>query len=143
MLKPTFSILLVHCVSAEACTLLQALRWSQKHQQVCHFFFLLSQDCRCSCYFTLSGISGRNYPFFPPPFLSGYKESLVTHFFHVMIRPMSCAATTIYSPMKSLSSHTHSSLFTNWRLIVSSKLFDTQILLVTTEELVLPVVVVT
>ena len=46
--------------SAEACTILQALCWSQQHQQVCHFSsFLLLSDSR-SVLTTLS---------FPPSFL--------------------------------------------------------------------------
>ena len=34
--------------SAEACTILHALRWSRQHQQVCHFFSLLLLFDSCS-----------------------------------------------------------------------------------------------
>ena len=44
----------------------------------------------CSSIFpTLSSKSGRNYPFSPGPFLSGYNESPVTHFLWLMIWSMS------------------------------------------------------
>ena len=48
-LRPLFLLACPVCYSfsTEACSILQALRWSQQHQQICHFFslFLLS-DCR-------------------------------------------------------------------------------------------------
>ena len=65
------------CLSffSETCVILQALRWFPQCQQNCLFFFLPPPLkcllCRCyasspSFYLALTGISGRNYPFFTP-----------------------------------------------------------------------------
>ena len=83
-------------LSSEACAILQAFCCSRQHQQDRHFSpFSLSLSLlrfpprRLSFYRTLPGISGRNYPFSPPTLLLGYNGFLVTHFFHIMTRPMS------------------------------------------------------
>ena len=54
-------------ISAEACAILHALRWSRQHQQVCHFSSLLLLSDSCSVLSSifpliskLSGRSGRN-----------------------------------------------------------------------------------
>ena len=77
--------------SAEACAILQALRWSRQHQQVCHFSSLLLLSgsrsvhatlvlpLHLSFYLKLSGRSGRNCPL-SPPVLSGYNGSPDTRF---------------------------------------------------------------
>ena len=74
--------------SAEACAILQALRWSRQHQQVYYFSFLLSPFCpplRVSSY---PKFSSRNCVLFSPV-LSGYSGSPYTRFSRGTMRLMS------------------------------------------------------
>ena len=72
---------------AEAGVILQALRWSRQHQQVCRYVFSsltlallpLSPLLRPSFYLKLSVRSGRNC-LFSSPLLSGYNGSSETRF---------------------------------------------------------------
>ena len=74
--------------SAEACSFLLVPRWSWQHQQICHFLsplrlialsFVHCPFLRPSFYLTLSGTSGRNYPF-SPPFLSRHVRCVLSRF---------------------------------------------------------------
>ena len=100
--------------SAEACAILQALRWSRQHQQVCHFSsLLLLSDSRSvhatlvlplhlSFYLKLSGRSGRNC-LLSPPVLSGYNGSPDTRFSRGMTQLMGWPHEGHYScPLQSL-----------------------------------------
>ena len=94
-------------------------------------------------YLNLFGRSGWNCVLFPPA-LSGYNGSLDTRFCRGTARPIrrphGCALLVPSEIPCSLSPHIfciHSSLFLGWMLTVSSKLFDTQVPSISTEELVL------
>ena len=96
-----------------------------------HLFFYLNLSCR----------SGRN----SPPVLSGNNESPDTRFYRETTRLMSWPDRERYlRPLQSLvlslslSSYLSYALFSDWRRTVSSKFFDTQVPLISTEELVLP-----
>ena len=134
--------------SAEACTILHALCWSRQHQQVCHFFSLLLSYSRSvpatlsflhlSIYLDFSFRSGKNC-LLSPPVLSGYNGSSET------TQLMSWPDWERYScPLQFrviallLCFGIHSYLLSDWRRTVSSKFFDTQVHLISTEELVLP-----
>ena len=82
-------------------------------------------------YFNLSGKSGKNC-FLSPPVLSGYKGSPDTRLSQGTTRLMSWPDGQRYSrPPQSLVGslifRIHSCLFSDWRRIVSSKFFDTQV----------------
>ena len=68
-------------------------------------------------------------------FLSDYNGSPVTPFFRAVTRPMSCAAPALRFRVVS---HLPDPLFSDWRRTVLSKFFDTSVLFVSAEELVLP-----
>ena len=67
--------------SAEACAILQALRWSRQHQQVCHFSSPTLALSLPLCFFLHLSfylkLSGRNHLL---SLLLGYNGSLDTHF---------------------------------------------------------------
>ena len=136
--------------SAEACAILQALCWSRQHQQVCHFSSLLLSDSR-SVLTTLSS---------PPSFLlpqtlwqklsflsscSIRLQWIPGHSFlpgndaadELARRGALLAPSATPCSLSPLISRIHSSLFSDWRRTVSSKFFDTQVLSISTEELVL------
>ena len=131
--------------SAEACAILQALRWSRQHQQVCHFSFPLrfslyprhSVLLRLSFYLKLSG---RNYLLFSPS-LSCYNRSPDTPgndaADELARRVALLFSSAIPCSLSPLTSRIHSCLFSDWRRTVSSKFFDTQVPSVTIEKLVL------
>ena len=91
----------------------------------------------------LCGRSGRNC-LLSPPVLLDYNGSPGTRFSRVTTRLMSWPDGVRYlRPLQSqvvslLLSRIHSCLFSDWRRTVSSKFFDTQVLSISTEELVLP-----
>ena len=77
--------------SAEACAILQALCWSRKHQQICHFssrLFLSDSRSVLSSIFPFTLISGRNC-FLSPPVLSGCNGSPDIRFSRATTRLMS------------------------------------------------------
>ena len=135
--------------SAEACAILHALRWSQQHQQVCHFSSLLLLSDSRSVLATLSS---------PPSFLlsqtlwqiwqelSSLSCSIRLHSFlpgnNTTDELARWGALLVPSAIPcSLSHHIsriNSRLISDWRRTVSSKFFDTQVPLISTEELVLP-----
>ena len=94
-------------------------------------------------YLKLCGKSGRNCSFFPPV-LSDYNGSPDTRFSQEKPWLMSWPDGEGYlRPPQSLVvspliSRIRSSLFSDWRRIVLSKFFDTQVPSISTEELVLP-----
>ena len=141
--------------SAETCAILHTLCWSRQHQQVCHFSFLLFLSDSRSVLTTLSS---------PPSFLLSQTlwqiwqelsslsfcsirlQWVPRHLFllgnntadelarqGVLLAPS--ATPCSFSP---LTSRIHSRLISDWRRIVSSKFFDTQVLSISTKELVLP-----
>ena len=140
---------------AEACAILHALCWSRQHEQVCHFSsFLLLSDSRS----VLTALSS------PPSFqlsqtlwhiwqeLSSFSfcsirlQWVPEHLFlpgndtadEMARRGALLAPSAIPCSLSSLISHIHSRLISDWRRIVSSKYFDTQVPSISTEELVLP-----
>ena len=121
--------------SAEACTILQALRWSRQHPQLCHFssLLLLRSDSRSvlattllrlSFYLKLSGKSFRVFP----PVLSGCNDlamSLDTHFFRGTMPLMSWPDGERYlCPLQSLLPLVSTLLFSQ-RRTVPPKFLDT------------------
>ena len=141
--------------SAKACAFLHALCWSQQHQQVWHFSFLLLLSDSRSVLSTLSS---------PPSFLLSQTlwqirqelsslsfcsiklQRVPGHSFllendtadELARRGALLAPSTIPCGLSLLISHIHSCLFSDWRHTVSSKHFDTQVPSISTEELVLP-----
>ena len=103
---------------------------------------LCSPPClllRLSFYLNLSGISERNC-FFSPPLLSGYNglQSFILGndaVDELARRGALHVSSTIPCSLSPLTSRIHSSLFSVWRDTVSSNFFDTQIPLVSSEEL--------
>ena len=98
---------------------------------------------RLSSYLKLFGRSGRNCVL--SPVLSGYNGSPDIRFSRGTTRLTSWPDGERYlrplqSPVVSLISRIHSSLFSDWRRTVSSKFFDTQVpsTCISTEELVFP-----
>ena len=137
--------------SALACAILHALCWSRKHQQVCHFCSLLLSDF-CSVLATLSSS--------PSFFLHQSPCQKLSSLFFCSIRlqwvpghsflPGNDAAdelarrgallmpSTIPCSLSPFISCIHSSLFSDWRRTILSKFFDSQVLSIFTDELVLP-----
>ena len=136
--------------SVEICAILQALCWSRQHQQVCHFFlfssylnlalssplfFLLLQSLwqiwqklfsLFSCIIRLQWVPG--YSFLPG---NDATDELARQ--RALLVP-----SAILCSLSSLISRIHSWPLPDWRCTISSKFFDTQISLFSTEELVLP-----
>ena len=135
--------------SAEACTIPHALCWSLQHQKVCCLSsLLLLSDSFCpllhlSFYLELCGRSGRNCLFSPPVL---YVTVGLGHSFllgnnaanELARRGVLFAPSAIPCSLSPLISCIHSSPFSDWRCTVSLKFFDTQVLSIFTEELVLP-----
>ena len=126
--------------SAEACAILQALCWSRKHQQICHFSSLLfdSRSVLSSIFsftFLFSSSSGSIRLQWVPghSFLSGNDSADERARQWALLAP-SAIPCSLYL----LISHTRSSPFSDWRHTVSSKFFDPQVPSISTEELVLP-----
>ena len=91
-----------------------------------------------SFYLTLSGRSGRNCLLLPPV-LSGCNRSPGNHAADELARRGALLApSAIPCGLSPLISRIHSCLFSDWRRSVSSKFFDTQVLSISTEKLVLP-----
>ena len=143
--KATFSFLtgaVCSSFSAEVCGILQALCWSQQHQQVCHFSpFLLPSDSRSvlatlssppsfllpqslwqiwqelsslsSCSIRLQWVTGHSY-------LPENNAADDLNRRGALIAPSAIPCS--FSP---LSSRIHFSLFSNWRRTVSLKFLDT------------------
>ena len=140
---------------AEACAILHAFCWSWQHQQVCHFSSLLLLSDFCSVLATL---------FSPPSFLLSQTlwqiwqglsslsscsirlQWISRHSFHLgnnaadelARREALLAPFAIPCSLSPLISRIHSRLIMNWRHTVSSKFFDTKVISISTEELVLP-----
>ena len=134
--------------SAEACAILQALCWSWQHQQLCHLFsFLLLSDSRhpgLSSIFPFISISLADLSSFSSctirlqwvprhSFLPRSNTADELARWEALLMP-----STIPCSPSSLISRIQSYLFSDWRRTVSSKFFDTQIPLISTEELVVP-----
>ena len=140
--------------SAEACAILHALCWSLQHQQVCRFSSLLLLSDSRSVLATLSS---------PPSFLLSQTLWQISQ----ELSSLSCSIRLQWVPghsflpgnntadelarqgallapsaipygLSPLISRIHSCLFSDWRRTVSSKFFDTQVPLISSEDLVLP-----
>ena len=137
-------------------TFLHALCWFRKHQQVCHFSslpllsdsrfvlatlssppsFLLSQTLRqiwqelsslSSCSIRLQCISGHSF----------LQENDAAD--ELSRRGALLVPSAISCSLSPLISRIHSRLFSDWERTVSSKFFDTQVLSISTQKLVLAV----
>ena len=145
--------------STKACAILQVLCWPWQHHkkrfrssssfQTLAPFLLLSPLLLPSFYFTLSCISGRNFPFSSPPLLSCYSESPATSFLlrndtadELGRRDALLQPSTVSCDPSSLTCRIHSFLFSDRRCTILSKFFNAQASSVFTGKLVLPVVVV-
>ena len=133
----------VPCIAIPVCssfstgpsTILQAFRWSQQHQQVCHFFcsssfqtialFLLHIPIFLPFCLTLSGASGRKYRF--STFFSIRPQRVPGHSFlpgndkaiELATRGALLQLSTVPCNLSSLTSRIHSSLLSEWRPTVS------------------------
>ena len=136
---------------APFCTLFAGLGSTNKSANFLLFSYYLtlvlsSPPCpllRLSCYLNLCGRSGRNCPFF----LLFYQATMGPgHSFlpgndtadELARRGALLAPSAIPCSLSPLISRIHSRLISDLRRTVSSKFFDTQIFLISTEELVLP-----
>ena len=144
--------------SAEACAVLQDLCWSRQHQQICHCSsLLLPSDSRS----VLASLSSSLSFLSPLSFLSSqplWQELSSLSSCSIRLQLVPCQSFLLvkdeadelvrlgallvpsaipcsYSPV---ITRIHSSVFSDWRRTVSSKFFDTQVLSISTEELVLP-----
>ena len=140
--------------SAEACAILQVVCWSRQHQQVCHFSSLLLLSDSHSVLIIM---------FSPPSFLLPVPQSFWQELFslsscsiriqwvpgHLFLpgngaadelarRGVPLVSSAIPCSLFPLTSWIHPSFFSDWRRIVSSKFFDTQVPSISTKELVLP-----
>ena len=140
--------------STEACAILHAFCWSRKHQQLCHSSSLLLLSDSCSVLTTLSSPPS----FLLPQYLWQIWQKLSSlscivrlqwvpgHSFlpgndaadELAIRGALLAPSAIPCSFSTLLSRIHSSLISDWRRTVSSKFFNTQVPLISTDELVLP-----
>ena len=104
----------------------------------CLTLVLSSPPCPLFCLFFYLKLSRRNCFLFPV--LSGYNGSPDTRFSRGTTRLMSWPDGERYllSLQSLVVSRIHSFLFSDWRRTVSSKIFDTQIPLISTKKLVLP-----
>ena len=135
---------------APFCTLFAGLGSTNKPITSFLFFYLtpvlsssLCSLLHLSSYLKLCGRSGRNC-LLSPPVLSGYDGSPDTRFSRGTtrlmcwldgehyLRPLQSLVVSLLLPLVSTP------LFSDWRRTVSSKFFDTQVSLISTEELVLP-----
>ena len=140
--------------SAETWAILHALCWSRRHRQVCHFSSLLLLSCSCSVLAALSS---------PASFLLSQAlwqiwrelsslscfvglQWIREHSFllgndaadELARRGALLAPSAIPCSLSPLISRFHSRLISDWRRTVSSKFFDTQVPLISIEELVFP-----
>ena len=141
--------------SAEACAILQALCWSQQHQQACHFSSLLLLSDSRSVLATLSSpqsflLSQTLWQIWQElSSLSSYTIRLQWVPGHLFLlgndvadelarRGVLLAPSTISCSLSPLICHIHSCLFSDWRHTILSKIFDTQDPSISAKELVLP-----
>ena len=137
--------------SAEACAILQALCWSRQYQQVCHYssLFLLPDSCS-----VLATLSSSPYFLLPQPLWQIWQELFSLFSCFIRLQWVSGHSFLLGNDMvdelakrwallepfvipRSLSpfiSRIHSCLFSDWRRTVLSKLFDSQIPSIFTEE---------
>ena len=140
--------------SAEACAILHALCWSWQHQQVCHFCPLLLLSDSRSVLATMSSLlsfllSQTLLPIWQEPssfsscsirlqWVPGLSFLLENDAADELARRGALLApSAIPCSLSPLISRIHSCLFSDWRRTVSSKFFDTQVPSISTEELVI------
>ena len=116
--------------SAVACVILQALCWSRQNQEACHFSsLLLLSDSRS----VLTTLSSPPSVLLPQSLWQIWPERSSLSFCsigHSFLPGNACS-------LSPLIFRIHSRLFSDWRRTLSSKSFDTQVLSISTEELVL------